>query len=322
MTARRAFPAALLPFAGLLALGTAHAAGAATEPPPAEINEYMSKDIYVPGDPLAMSRMDKVPGAQTRQRISFLACPILLDAEPTPLWLAEYEGETYFLRAQQNLSADVHHPQLLHQVLVEGMISDEPRIAGGIVLNPLQLSMMREIDPTCNERRPAEAGVGVKIAKRPPGPGPSGGRRDARNIQRIAGIRHLEKPRGEYVRDPAEQIEQSFDLEFEFDSDFMYSYPKVAAAVKLFKDMDGQVIEVRVHRGSALLSNGQVIHERADVVDVRLARLREIFADYRLQPDDISVHLHREPAVPDGKTDFANRHVVLVVKPRPDTKSN
>jgi hypothetical protein len=283
---------------------------------PAEINEYSSKDIYVPGDPFPMGKLDKVPGASHRMRISFVGCPILVDSQPTPLWLIEHKGETYFLRAQQNLSADVHHPQLLHELLVEGVISDEARIAGGKVLNPLQLSIMRELNPACNEQRPAQTGVGVKIAKRPPGAGPSGDRRDQRNINRIAQITRLEKVRGEYVRDPVEQAEKSFDVEFEFDSDFMYSYPRVTAAVKLFKDMDAERIEVHVYRGSALLDDGKIITERADVVDDRLARLLEIFDDYRVPRDALSTKLHREPAVPDGRTDFANRHVVLIVKPR------
>jgi hypothetical protein len=306
----------LLPLMPCLLVAAPAAAQDAASAPPV-VNEYMSKDIYLPGDPLPLTKVDKIPGADKRRRLSFVACPILVDSEPTPLWLTEYQGETYFLRAQQNLSADVHHPQLLHAVLVEGMVSDEPRIGGGVVLNPLQLSIMRELDPACNEMRPATTGVGVKLAKRPPGPGPSGDRRDQRNIQRIALIKKLEKPRGEYVRDPAAQVEQSFDVEFEFDSDFMYSYPRVTAAVKLFKDMDAERIEVDVYRGSALLDGGRVIVERDDVVDDRIARLFEIFDDYRVERSAIAVTLHREPATPDGIHDFANRHVVLRVKPRP-----
>lgn len=283
-----------------------------------EINEYSNKDVYTPGDPLPMTKLDKVPGADMRKRLSFKGCPILMDAQPTPCWLIEHNGETYFLRAQQNLSADVHHPQLLHEVLVEGAVSeDESRICGGKVLNPLQLSILREINPACNEQRPAMTGMGAKLAKRPPGPGPSGKNRDDRNIRRIALMNKLDQVGAAYQRDPVEQKQKSFDVQFEFDSDFMYSYPQVTAAVKMFKDMAGKDIVVDVYRGSALLDDGTVIEERGGVVDDRLARLNEIFADYHVPPSSLVIRLHRQPAVPDGRTDFANRHVVLTVNPGP-----
>ena len=47
-----------------------------------------------------------------------------------PCWLSEYEGEQYYLGIQTDISADFDPPYLGHQALVEGMVSDEPRIYG------------------------------------------------------------------------------------------------------------------------------------------------------------------------------------------------
>jgi hypothetical protein len=171
-------------------------------------SEYnIPKSIYVPGDPILLSDTNKNSGP----RISFVACPVLRDSQPTPLWLARYDGELYFLRAQQNFSGDVHHPQLKHKVLVEGVISKEPRIGGGIVLTPLNISVMREIDDTCNEILPSE-GYTVTFAKRPPGPGNSGKNRESRNIARAQMRARLDAVT--YTPDPAKAEQREFALRF------------------------------------------------------------------------------------------------------------
>ena len=41
------------------------------------------------------------------QRKNFVACPIVRDTASVPCWLAEYEGEMYFLTLQTDVSAPV-----------------------------------------------------------------------------------------------------------------------------------------------------------------------------------------------------------------------
>ena len=109
------------------------------------------------------------------ERLSFVSCPIVRDTSTVPCWLAEYEGETYFLTLQTDVSAPVNPPWLGHQVLVEGVVSDEPGICGGRVLKPVTLSVMQELDGSCNTVLPAEERY--KLAFEPPRPpGPSRGR--------------------------------------------------------------------------------------------------------------------------------------------------
>ena len=74
------------------------------------------------------------------QQKNFVACPMVRDTKTVPCFLAEYQGETYFLGIQQDITADFYPPQLLHEVLVEGTIAPGPRVCAGarsIVRSPI-----------------------------------------------------------------------------------------------------------------------------------------------------------------------------------------
>ena len=102
---------------------------------------------------------------------NFVSCPIVRDTTSVPCWLAQHEGELYFLTLQTDVSAPVTPPWLGHKVLVEGVVSDEPRITGGIVLNPVSLSVLPELDGSCNTMLPAEDRYNLTFEPpRPPGP--------------------------------------------------------------------------------------------------------------------------------------------------------
>ena len=73
-----------------------------------------------------------------------MACPVVRDTKTVPCFLAEYQGETYFLGIQQDITADFYPPQLLHEVLVEGTVAPGPRVCGGIPLKPLHVSVLPE----------------------------------------------------------------------------------------------------------------------------------------------------------------------------------
>ena len=71
-------------------------------------------------------------GGQSPRRVNFVSCPIVQDTATVPCWLSEYKGEQYYLGIQTDISADFDPPYLGHQALVEGIVSDEPRICGGV----------------------------------------------------------------------------------------------------------------------------------------------------------------------------------------------
>ena len=102
---------------------------------------------------------------------NFVACPIVRDTATVPCWLAEHNGELYFLTLQTDVSAPVNPPQLGHRVLVEGVVSNEPRICGGVVLKPVVLSVLPELDDSCRTMLPAEERYNLTFEPpRPPGP--------------------------------------------------------------------------------------------------------------------------------------------------------
>src|SRR5579859_7495704 len=71
--------------------------------------------------------------APPADRRNFIACPVLQDTDTVPCWLAEYDGERYFLGIQTD-SGGWSPPWLGHEVLVEGQLAPGPRICGGIAL--------------------------------------------------------------------------------------------------------------------------------------------------------------------------------------------
>src|ERR1700728_3988647 len=113
--------------------------------------------------------------APPADRRNFVACPVVQDTDTVPCWLAEYHGELYFLGIQTD-SGGWSPPWLGHQVLVEGRLAGGPRICGGIALTsdygasnppsgtsdgrplptPPVVSVMRELDPSCNTLLPAD----------------------------------------------------------------------------------------------------------------------------------------------------------------------
>ena len=102
--------------------------------------------------------------------MNFVACPVVRDTKTVPCFLAEYQGETYFLGIQQDITAEFYPPQLLHEVLVEGTVVAGPRVCGGIPLKPLHVSVLPELNRACNTILPAEPGIDAPPAKRPAGP--------------------------------------------------------------------------------------------------------------------------------------------------------
>ena len=87
-----------------------------------------------------------------------------------PCFLAEYQGETYYLTIQQDIQAELYPPQLLHEVLVEGTVAPGPRICGGIPLKPVKLSVLPELNLSCNTILPAEPGIEAPPTRLPQDP--------------------------------------------------------------------------------------------------------------------------------------------------------
>lgn len=96
---------------------------------------------------LAMSASIVAQSAVERQGryVSFVACPEFRNTA-RQCWLAQYQGKTYYIGAFGIGTP----PQLLHQVLVEGMAHDDQMSCGAVNIDPVHVSPLPEITDACN----------------------------------------------------------------------------------------------------------------------------------------------------------------------------
>ena len=188
-------------------------------------------------------------------RLNFVSCPIVRDTSSVPCWLAEYEGELYFLTIQSDVSAPVTPPWLGHRVLVQGTVaSNEPRICGGVVLQPVHLSVLPERDASCNTMLPAEPRYDLTFEPPRP-PGPSKGR--------LAFDGASAAPRPAATASPAAASPVTeVVVPYDFDGLVGFSHPRVLSEVlNVARRVNARAIEIVGHRGAVRLSNGQTLLE-------------------------------------------------------------
>ena len=226
------------------------------------------------------------------QNLSFVTCPIVRDTKTVPCWLAEYKGETYYLGNQGGVAQDFYPPQLNHEVLVEGVVAEGPRVCGGIPLRPVKTSVFLEINRACNTILPAEDEI--EAPQSPPRP-PTG---DAVSWVRSDG--------------PADST-----LYFDFDNDFLSLHTSTAVQrlAQYFQQSKASEIQITAFRGSSKLSNGDVLIEQRDVAAARAAKVRDILIGLGVPPTALKVQVVSEVRTPDGINDPWSRKVTLSVKP-------
>jgi hypothetical protein len=197
---------------------------------------------------------------------NFVACPIVRDTKTVPCWLAEYEGETYYLGIQQDIGADFFPPQLGHEVLVEGTVASSPskaRICGGIPLMPVTISVLREVNHSCNTILPAEEGIDAPAARRGAGPP---------TVRTSLGI----PPPPPTPPSPSFEVRE-FTIPFDFDSDYLP--PKSTRIVDdavVYAKASHANVEVVGYRGMTLLSDGRTFTENAQVAELRAAKIADL----------------------------------------------
>ena len=235
-------------------------------------------------------------------RKNFVSCPIVRDTASVPCWLSEYEGELYFLTIQSDVTSPVTPPWLGHRVLVEGTVSDEPRICGGIVLKPVHLSVMPELDASCNTMLPAEERYNLTFEPPRP-PGPSKGRLAFDNAPPPA-------------RSSTGTLPQSkeFVVPYDFDALVGFNHARVLTDILEFaRAVNARDIEIVGYRGAARLSNGQVLSEDANIGKRRAEQLAMLLQGANLKSPSYKVMWHDEAAIATGADDYRARRVVVTV---------
>jgi outer membrane protein OmpA-like peptidoglycan-associated protein len=229
------------------------------------------------------------------QQRSFVSCPIVRDTSTVPCFLAEHEGETYYLGIQQDITAEFHPPQLKHDVLVEGTVVPGPRVCGGIPLHPLAISVIKELNPACNTLLPAEPGIEAPAAPR--GAGPSSRRVEARPA-----------PRAPLTG------KQEFTIHYSFDDDYLqFAENRVVSEAAAYAKQGRAKVAVTGYRATSLLSNGQSLVEKAGLAEKRAQNIATLLRGLGVSQLTVDWKSEAEPG--DGRMDASRRRVSILVTP-------
>src|SRR5262249_46311075 len=202
--------------------------------------------------------------AQQEQRKNFASCPVVQDTKTVPCWLAEFGGELYYLGIQTDISADFHPPYLGHKVLVEGVISNEPRLCGGVVLKPVLVPPLIEPDPSCNTILPATDKYTVPFAPRPPGPS--------------GGTLAFQTPPAETpapLQPPFSAKE--FSIYYDFDAPVTGRHAAILTQIVDYAEKSGaRHVIVSGYRGATLLSDKTALTERDGIAKARAEEIADL----------------------------------------------
>jgi outer membrane protein OmpA-like peptidoglycan-associated protein len=231
------------------------------------------------------------------QQRNFISCPIVRDTKTVPCFLAEYDGELYYLGIQQDITNEFHPPQLKHEVLVEGRVADGPRICGGIPLKPISISVVKEVNLACNTLLPPEPGIDAPPAPR--GAGPSSARPNVA----------ASTPR------PPLTGRQEFTVLYQFNDDYLeYAGNAVVNAAAAYAKRSGAAnVKVSGYRATTVLSNGDRLVEKAGLAEKRAQNIATLLRGLGLS--NIVVEWKDGPEPGDGQGDPSRRRVTILVTP-------
>jgi outer membrane protein OmpA-like peptidoglycan-associated protein len=243
--------------------------------------------------------------------LNFVTCPLIRDTDPTPCWLAEYEGELYYLGLQENTEVEFFPPQQGHKALIEGKVTDKPRICGGIPLEPVVASTLPEIDRSCDQILPADGWVAPEPLHRGVLP-----RADSRSIQ--ATDIHLPRPPSRKMQFPPPPYEETtFAIPFYFGSEFMVN--KATRAIQRAQAYalasKAKKVEIVGYRAGALLSNGKRLEEDRRLPKQRAEKVGEAVRDIGFGDAEIVVRWVTRGEKITGDNDHRLRRVDIIVTP-------
>lgn len=236
-----------------------------------------------------------LPAAFAQQR-SFVACPIVRDTKTVPCYLAEYDGELYFLGIQQDITSDFHPPQLKHEVLVEGRAEEGPRVCGGIPLKPVAISVIKEINLACDTLLPAEPGIDAPPAERGAGPASHPLATERRPTEPLSGA-------------------HEFTLLYAFDDDYLqFGANRVASEAAAYaRKIGASSVKVMGYRATSVLSNGNRMVEKAGLAEKRAQNVAAVLRALGVANVTVAWKTEAEPG--DGATDPSHRRVTITVTP-------
>jgi hypothetical protein len=241
-------------------------------------------------------------------QLNFVSCPLVRDTASVPCWLAEHDGELYFLTIQSDVSAPVTPPWLGHRVLVEGTVSKEARICGGVVLKPVHLSVLPGRDASCSTILPAEERYNLTFEPPRP-PGPSGGR------LAFAPGPAAAPPVGGTPRPAVRPTTREFVVSYAFDGLVAFNHSGLLSEMLTFaRAINAKSVEIVGYRGAVRLSNGQTMVEEASIARRRAEQVAMLLRGANLTTPEYKVQWEDRPSEADGVDDHLMRRTVITVR--------
>ena len=258
--------------------------------------------------PIALALMGAASPPET---VSFVACPVAQETGPTTdlCFFAEHEGKRYSL----NVPADWGAPQLGHHVLVEGEVTAAPLRCGGLVLEG-RVSVLSEVAPECNRIVPFN---GVADVPAPTATAQARARRIAELVQASLTdpARSLDAVPLVMTPLPTVRLGQVETLYLPFNS-LRYTGPdaeRLVALSRLAAESRDLVVSIRASAGDALLADGTVLREDADMAEQRARKTFDTLAGLGVPRDRINVSAATPRSRPTGKHDWQQRRVEVLV---------
>lgn len=231
---------------------------------------------------LAVSAQSTTSTPAPGESLVFVGCPLVRDTSTVPCWLAEHEGDLYYLGSQGSTSSAFYPPQLLHDVLVEATVGDGPRICGGRPLVNVEVSVLRELNRACNTILPAEPQYTAPPS--PPAPIPA------------------------FADDTHE-----FRVPYDFDSDYLTLHTTriLHEVVRVAKLVNPKRVEVQGVRTSVRLSDGRTLVERESLARERAEAAAKILRGLGVDASRVHASWRDDIDSPGDRTDRERRVTVI-----------
>ncbi len=240
---------------------------------------------------------DKVLPVDAKNARSFVACPIFRDTV-RQCWLAKSQGTTYYIDPGTG-----YRPQLGFRVLVEGTVSSEPNACGGVVLNPVHITVLPERTPSCNTILP-----GKGFAPPP-----------VRN--NFGYVKHADDPAlpkyapGDVLPLPPPPYKNvHYTVYFPYNRAFLPEGTTeviVEAAAAYIRASKARHVTVTGYAGNSLLQNKQTLVERKTIAEERAKLVADALRKLGVDSTTLAVDWKAEPVSGDGVNDPDHRKTVI-----------
>jgi outer membrane protein OmpA-like peptidoglycan-associated protein len=213
-------------------------------------------------------------------------------------WVTEHHGKTYYIGGYILGTP----PQLMHRVLVQGMAHEGMESCGGVVISPVSLSVLPELDAKCDTVLP-DNGV-------PPSE-PSFFDLPPPLLLSIG----LELP---YPSGPFKNLTQI--VHFDFDSSWLNqtSQQSIEAAAKYAMASKAESVIVTGRAQNSLLDDGKLLAEASDVAQRRAHVVQTALVKIGVDSSKITTLWKDPPAEGNGATDAEGREVTIEIHLKKD----